>query len=125
MPGQADADYLRIFDALPDLIVLAKEQTPLFGNAYYTQIALREEYRRKRWPFKWSRPLRHLYHCPLCEQTAPEILYELENPTPRNPHYQVRQIKVLESELHQVRVHNSQLKEEYSAFLANITLPPA
>jgi hypothetical protein len=118
----ATINYLQIFDTLPDLLTMAKEQASLAGDIYKMQALLREEYRRRGLPFKWSMPMRHTYHCSICNHIAPETLYEVENPHPQVARYAPRLIKLLESEIHQLRFHDGYLKEEYSSFLVN--LPP-
>jgi hypothetical protein len=122
MLALATINYLHIFDALPDLLIMAKEQTPPAGNLYKMQALLREDYRRQGLPFKWSMPLRHTYHCSICNHIAPEILYEVENPHPHVARYGPRLIKLLESEIHWLRYHDGYLKEEYSSFLVNLPL---
>ncbi len=123
MRNRRTATYLRIFDALPDLLKMARQESSLPAELYRLQKSLREAYHRHRLPFKWSTPLRHSYHCSKCGLNQPEVLYELENPTPLDSKYPLRLLKILESEIHQVRVHDEEFKEEYVAFFENIMLP--
>jgi hypothetical protein len=124
MPApKAAANQLCTFDDLPDLLTFARQQTPAAGDVYKLQNMLRDEYRRQGLPFKWTMPLRHLYQCDACHHTAPEILYALENPMPRDPRYPMRILKILESEIHQIREHGLLLKDEYRSFLNNVVLP--
>ena len=115
------ADYLQIFDSLPNLLVLAHEQTLPDADIYRVQLVLREQYRRQGMPFKYLRPLRHFYHCPLCDISSREILYELENPAPGLSAQSLRVIKLLDSEIHQLRFHNAALNDDHSLFLTSIS----
>lgn len=121
MPSLSTTDYLLIIDSLPNLLVLAHEQTPPDADIYRVQLTLREQYRRQGLPFKYLRPLRHFYHCPLCDISSREILYELENPDPGLSSQLLRMIKLLDSELHQLRFHNASLSDDHSLFLNSIS----
>lgn len=120
MRSLSTADYLQIFDSLPNLLILAHEQTSPGADIYTVQIALREQYRHMGLPFKYLRPLRHFYHCPLCNISSREILYELENPGPGQSSQLLRVIKLLDSEIHQLRFHNAALNDDHCLFLTGV-----
>ena len=86
---------LSIFDGLPDLLKLAEERHDAFGDDVYpTQDALREEYRQKQTPFKWSMLYRSLFFCSQCKYCNTVVQHALENP----------RIKDLSSPLHLVEI---------------------
>jgi hypothetical protein len=107
--------YLAIFDALPDLLALARQQDPQGVTVYAIQDALREEHRSRGLPFKWSMPFRHLYTCFLCGEQGTEVLHEIEIPSGGS--IPGRKAELYESMLHAARAHGKPLPEDCCALL--------
>jgi len=106
---------LAVFDALPDLLALARQQDPTGVTVYAVQDALRDEYRSKRLPFKWAMPFRHLYTCSLCGEQGTEVLHEID--VPGNETATVQKAELYESTLHAARAHGKPLPEDCCALL--------
>ncbi len=111
--------YLAVFDALPDLLALAWQQDPQGVTVYAIQDALREEYRSRGLPFKWSMPFRHLYTCFLCGEQGTEVLHEIE--VPGSGPIPAQKAELYESMLHAVRAHRKPLPEDCRALLSAIS----
>lgn len=115
MSDEKTQAYLAVFDALPDLLALARQQDRKGTTAYTIQDALREEYRSKGLPFKWSMPFRHLYTCFLCGEQGTEVLHEIE--IPGSGPIPAQKAELYESTLHAVRAHGKPLPEDCRALL--------
>ena len=114
-------DLLYIFDSLPDLLAIAREQATVPGvNLYDIQDTLREEYRRQGKPFKWSMPYRHLYQCPTCGNSSTAIQYELENLHIKDELSPLHRIVLWEEEVHMIREHEGRFSEVYKDFLRHV-----
>ena len=114
---------LTIFDALPDLLVMAGERLRAPGDDIYAiQDSLREEYRRQGKPFKWSMPFRHLYQCPTCGNSSTAIQYVLENPHIKDELSPLRRVVLWEEEVHAIRDHGGRLSKACEDFLRQVAL---
>jgi len=91
---------LALFDALPDLLSLARRRS--VDDVYDLQEKLRREYRSRGDAIKWSMPLRHFRQCEVCGAKGAEIKYELENSKAREG---AAAVQLYESEVHRVREH--------------------
>ena len=109
---QNKPNYLEIFDALPDLLQLAREQCP--ENLYPFQDELREQYRADGIAFRWSMPMRHYGICRKCDQKFTHILYQLENPQ------QDTSAATTSTHLHAVREHGDELDGQVKLFLESL-----
>lgn len=103
---------LELFDALPDLRLLAREQEP--HRLYVRQDELREEFRRQEKAFRWSMPLRHLRTCGLCREKFTQALYQLENPKNNT------RADCDSMQLHLSRQHNEPLNADVRRFLEEV-----
>lgn len=106
------------FDALPDLLALARQarKAPV-ENLYALQDRLREEHRRRGAPFCWSMPYRHLYTCPVCRTQSTEVLHELENPAAPAGEPALRKVQIMAGQVHTARAHGEPLPEDVRRFL--------
>lgn len=112
---QTIADYLKIFDALPDLLELAHEQSP--GNLYPCQDELREQYRAEGVAFRWSMPLRLrcFKFCRQCDRKIGQIIYELEDPRHGT------KVGTGLIHVHAVREHGAEINANVKKFLAHLS----
>jgi hypothetical protein len=109
-------ELLRVFDSLADLHTLAREERKDENNLYIVQDALREEFRAKGIPFRWSMPLRRLWYCHTCGKKFGEVLYELENPTLKHL------ARTNFSRVHDIREHGSQMGAQLKVFLSEVEI---
>jgi hypothetical protein len=109
---------LNIFDHLPDLLQMAWERHNAFGDEVYeTQDALREEYRLKKLPFKWSMLYRSLYFCHQCQYSNTVVKHELENPKIKDKTSPLNRVELSAEKVHAIRAHGDSFPEEVGAFL--------
>ena len=104
-----NADFLKIYDALPDLLQLSRERSS--ENLYAFQDELREQYRMDGLAFRWSMPLRCFGKCQQCDEKFTQIIYQLEDP--RNG----TAVGTNSTHLHAVRQHSAELNSEVKQFL--------
>ena len=108
----ATEDFLKLFDALPNLHQMAREQHP--ENLYRFQDELREKYRADGVAFLWSMPCRHYGLCRECDQKFTHIIYQMENPR------QDTSAATTSTHLHSVRKHGVELDGKVKSFLESL-----
>ena len=102
-------EFLLNLEAIPHLLELARLQDEL--RRYQVQNTLRRQYREEGRPFLYAMPMRHQYHCPLCDEQKTDILYELEDPRSG------AKMEFPQLVLHQADSHDTLPAEELTAFL--------
>jgi hypothetical protein len=119
--GKNDSrNLLKVFDSLPSLLDLAREESDKSGRYIYdVQDELREEHRRRGIAFRWSMLYRSLYSCPKCKYTDTVVGHELENPQ-MDVSSPLHRVRLRESDVHEVRAHKGLFPEDCRAFLENL-----
>jgi len=116
-----ETELLEVFDALPDLLALAREiEARDGGYAYEIQNNLREEHRKKGIPFKWSMPYRHIDRCDQCDYYYTAIKHELENPRIKNRSSHLYQVVIWDIDIHKIREHGQPFPDDCRAFLTQV-----
>lgn len=121
---EPDRRCLKAFDALPDLLALAKEiaqqkRLLIKVSAYDQQDTLRSQYRQRGLAFRHSMPLRHYGACLYCAERFTEIRYLLENPASHLA--ELEKLGLRESRVHAIRVHGENFTEPERAFFNNLS----
>jgi hypothetical protein len=112
---------LRVFDDLPDLLAMANEITEKEGGySYAIQDELRDQYRQKGTPFKWSMPYRHLDRCRHCNYMNTSIQHQLENPQIKDTSSHLRLAVTTDIQIHEMREHQEPMPPELRDFLTQI-----
>jgi hypothetical protein len=120
-PMDASRRLLAIYDALPALLDLAERRVKDEGGySYGIQDQLREDYRRKGLPFRYSMLYRHLDSCDLCTYMNTAILHELENPRVAETTPVLRHVGISELDAHKVREHGTAFPADVQAFLSTL-----
>jgi len=110
MSSTGEPELLLVFEHIPDLLGLAREQPDSPEGIYTKQDALREKYRLLKQPLRWSMPYRHLDTCPECnyQATAVQIIIEQSVDDGSPP----LQAVVWEIDLHKIRFHGASFTPE-------------
>lgn len=117
---------LTFFDALPDLLTIAKRRSEFWKllwliDRYRLQDKLRERYRRRKIAFRYSMPVRSFGRCDQCNKRFTEIHYELENP--RGLSAETQKMFLKESQIHAIRIHGGSFAEAQRAFFRGLDYP--
>lgn len=115
----SDADLLKVFDRLPDLLKMAwdRRSSPR-DDVYAIQDDVREAYRARRLAFKGSMPYRSLYTCPKCDHVSTVIRYELENPVAKGDDDARYHVSLRGRDIHEIRAHGGTFSDTCRTFLA-------
>lgn len=108
------SDLLARFDALPDLLRLAKHEAENGGDTYAMQVQLLTAWRRAHQNCRTAMPYRHMFRCAVCGHTAPEIGYKIHIFTARK---RERRLEIKESDVHAIREHGAEFPDELAAAL--------
>jgi len=112
---------LDAYDSLPDLLAVAWQMhAAVRADVYRIQDELREEYRHRALPFRWSMPHRQPYQCELCGYSNTDIRHELENPAAGEGLSALHKVEVWELAVLQAREHGVSLPEDVRAFLRHL-----
>jgi hypothetical protein len=112
---------LQVFDSLPDLLALARQIKERDGGyAYEIQDNLRKEHRKKKLPFKWSMPYRHIDRCDQCDYYNTAIKHELENPQIKDHSSPLHQVQLWAMDIHKIREHQVLIPPDLQDFLTHV-----
>ena len=103
---------LSIFDRIPDLLAMAREEVGPRGDVYRRQDALRKRFQKERKPYRWSMPMRHFLHCPICGMEMTDVKHELGDGTTK--------VELNSGTVHEVREHGVPFPPTVEAFLLAI-----
>ena len=111
-------------NSFPNLHDLAQREAA--GPIYDSQQSLVKQYRASRSRFMALMPLRHRYHCPLCNKSEGEVIMYLEDPQQPNtssdsnpmwPNPVGRCATIKASILHAATAHSKALPAPFAEFL--------
>lgn len=110
-----NSDLLARFEALPDLLLLARQKSQNGGDAYAIQEQLLIASRSARHSCRTAMPYRHMFHCQLCGYSAPEIEYRAHLFTAANHEYC---FEIRDSDVHAIRNHRAEFPGEFATALS-------
>lgn len=116
-----NAALWQVYDALPDLLNLARSQKvdaadPAF-DVYACQDQLAQKHESRLAPYIWSMPYRHLVTCPICGWASTEIQRRVVKPQKAS---KIQKMEIMESELHAIRQHGAPIPARLVEILKSI-----
>ena len=105
-------NILDIFDRIPDLLAMAREEVGASGDVYRQQNVLRSTFQEQQRPYRWSMPMRHFLECPVCGKEMTDVRHELGDGT--------NTVKLDSGSVHEAREHDIPFPPAVEAFLLSV-----